>query len=482
MNIKKRTILILMLGAIALSNTLTLDNYLKDIINNDPAYSQIFLDNQNIKGALQSMRAMYDPRLSASYEYRKKDQQIYNFVGSPIAINDNKSFMTTLGLSKKVKATGTDISLSYLRMDTSSMLGPTSNTQINPSVTLKIAQPLWQDFMGIYSRMDSNKLEMQKELVALSVLEAKENYFLQATNLYYDWLSLSLAITPLSVSYQNAKLMYAQVKDQFNNDAALKTDLLQAENAVLLYKNALQQTMYSWNQVASSIYQKMGTNFTPETNWENLSETPIICDTFCQENNIDSLPNIRLIATTQKLLEQYQLDLEKAVRSSMPNLSVYGEIANYKNTSAATDSFTDLNKAEYAAGFAFSTPLGTNSLDGQKKSINADIEKTKQALTKTKNDLNTLYINQLLNLENIKTTEVNMLKIASNSRKILDMETKRFSQGKTMLFNITDYRQRYTQSKIDHLNKLVELSKQQVSLAALNDTLLDKINKLLGGE
>ncbi len=481
MNIKKITLL-LIISCFAFSNNLTLKDFLINITKNDPAYSQIFLNAQNIDGAIQSLQAIYDPRFSGSLEYKNKEQQLYSSGGTSFPLTDVQTLVGSMGINKKLEDTGTNLSLTYLRVDSSSKLSTINISQINPALSLRVTQPLLKDFMGVYTKMPLERLNIQKEIIALSTQEAEEKYFLDSINLYYDWLSLTLALEPLNISYQNATSMLEEIKEKYRNDAALKTDLLQAENAVLLYRNVLNETLYAWNALATNIYQKMGQDFSTINSWKNLQQVPAICETFCKEEPPKELTALRLIATLEKTLKQYELDLAKIDRENMPDLSVYGEISRYNYTDGSLYSFIDLNKTEYTAGAVFSTSLGQNNTQGQTKSILANIKTTQQEILKTKQTFNTLYKNNLLNLNYLQIIEKNAQNIAENSKAILDMETKRFSQGKTTLFSISDFRQKYTQHKIDHLNKIIAIAKLRVSIASINDSLLSKINELMGSK
>ncbi|MDD4526703.1 MAG: TolC family protein [Candidatus Margulisbacteria bacterium] len=467
---------LLLLGCFTFSSDLSLKDYLLKITQNDPAYMQLFLNAQSIEGSLQSLQAMYDPRLSASLQYTNQEEQ----PSVPSKLENINTIVGSLGVTKKLEDTGTNLSLTYVRVDNSSKMSTRNLSQINPSLTLRATQPLLKDNMGVYSNMPLKRLNIQKEIIELSIKEAEEKYFLDSLNLYYDWLSLTLALEPLNISYKNATNLHEEVKEKYRNDAALKTDLLQAENAVLIYRNALNDTLYAWNALASTIYQKMGDNFVAEMKWENLPKRPEICESFCQEEPMKTLPKLRIISTFEKTLAQYELDLEKINRETMPDLSIYGEIARYKNTDSSQESFFDLTKSEYTAGAIFSTSLGTNSTDGQTKVILSNIESTKQEILKIEKALKTQYNNNLLNLANLQKIEKNANQIAENSKAILEIETKRFSQGKTALYSLSDFRQKYTQSKIDHLNKIIAIAKLKASIASINDSLLDKINKLIG--
>lgn len=478
MKTKSITVLLFLISCISFSNTLTLKTYLNNIKANDPAYAQIFINNETIDGAIQSLSALYDPRISGTIEYTNKEQQPYNFGGTIINLEDNTSLIANVGLSKKFEDTGTNLSVSYLRVANSSRLSTVNINQFNPALTMKISQPLWKDFMGIYTKMPLERLNIQKDIVALSVKEAEENYFLNAINMYYDWTSLTLAMEPLKLSYKNALGLYEEVSAKYLSDAALKTDLLQAENAVLLYRNALNETLHAWNSLAANIYQKMGKQFSFVANWEALPSPPKIEENFCKETPNATLPKLRIISTIENSLKQYELDLAKLERENMPDLSIYGEITKYNNTSDSSDSFLNLKKSEYKAGLLFSTALDRNDIKGQNQSLLANISNTKQELLKTEQSLDVLYKNNLLNLSHLKIIEENTKKIADNSKEVLDIETKRFSQGKTSLFSISDYRQKYTQHKIDHLNKVIAIAKLKTSIASLNDSLLINIKEL----
>lgn len=481
----KKICLFMAVLAFSFSVDVSLYDYLQSISNNDPDYKKIELDAQSMEGAYQSIQAMYDTQIFGAYTYGVQDTSYIGFFDVStnayvkIPLENNKSYVTNLGLNKKFVETGTIFEATYARIDSYSDLMGSTMAVNNPTYKIKITQPLLQDFMGILSSLPLQRMKIQKEIIALSIQENKENYYKEAINLYYDWLSLTLALEPLINSYQNAQDLYKQINDQYKNDAVLKSDLLQARSALLQLENALNSTLYSWNNLALMIHNKMGKDFVPVKDWNKLSYKPQLCEDFCLMSHEAELGDIRLFLTYEKVLDQYVLDKIKIDREKMPRLNVFVEGSKYKNSNGATDSFSDLNKNDYALGLSFSAFFENSGVKGQELSLEAEIAKKNFEKNKIKSNLGVLYKASILNLKTAVFVENNAKQVAQNYKDVLDIETKRFQLGKTQLFNITEHRNNYISSKIEHLRKMIELTKINLSIAELNDTLLPLVEKIL---
>lgn len=155
---------------------LTLKKYLSSIQDKDPAYQAIFHEKNTTEGLLKSLHAMYDTHLFAGYSYGEQGPSTF---GS-FSVKDGKNTTWTMGGSKKFKATGTELSTTFLRTDTQATyeVQPQDVDVITnkPSVAVKITQPLWKDFMGILSRIPVERMEIQEEIAELSEEENEEAF------------------------------------------------------------------------------------------------------------------------------------------------------------------------------------------------------------------------------------------------------------------------------------------------------------------
>jgi hypothetical protein len=462
------------------ASTLTIKEFLSNIIKNDPAYKQLFTEMKNIKGAIESLQVMYDPTLQGRLDYTLKDQQFASFGGTPFLLDDNQTLIASVSLAKTLEDSATNINLSYSRAINTFKITTNDYLQVNPALSIKITQPLWKNFMGVYSKLPNQRISIQKEIVELALKEAEEKYFLEAIEKYYDWGLLTLSLEPLIISYKNSRIIYAEVLRKYKSDAVLKSDLLQAENSVLILMNTLNDTLYAWNVLASDIYQKMDEDFSMAETWDKLPIVPEIDEKFAAKEHDQYLPNVRMISTIEKMLEQYQLDAQAIEREKMPDLSVFAELTKYNNLASEENSFLNLEKNEFNVGVNFFTFLDHYDVSGKRQSLSANIYNTEQELIKTKRMLNEFYQNNLWKIKHLNDSQNNSKRIADNSKEILDLEEKRFSLGKTSLFSLSEYRQRYVQNNIDYLRKKVELSKLKASLMALTDELLEEVYFLIG--
>lgn len=456
---------------------ITLKEYLQEISKNDPAYQAIFHEKSTAEGLVKSLHAMYDTRVFAGYSYGEQAEAKFGSFNT----KDGKRTNWSLGGAKKFKPTGTELSGTFLRADTSTTYEtiPQDTEVVNnkPAVTWRITQPLWRDWLGILSRMPIERMEIQKEVAVISEQENEEAYYEEAIKLYYDWLSLTLSLEPLKESLNNAELLLKQVERQYKNDVALKTDLLRSQEAVLIYQNSLEEILYNWNMVGSELYKKMNKVFVPAQSWDDLSQMPEVRTDFYVSKEVLVLKDIRPLASLDKMVKQIKMEIAEHKRKELPKLSVYGEVADYKNEDSQTDSFSALNSRDTVVGFDFSMSLDKSDTQGYLQQLKESISKAEENLADTKKSLQNLLNNYLLKVKSWKKLKENAQKIADYSEERLKLETKRYQSGKSMLRDVADYRNQYAQNKTNYLNKMIELAKLEVQVASLNDELLNKVKE-----
>lgn len=465
---KKILFLTLLIGSL-ISAELTVKQYLNNIVKNDPAFRQLRYDQESFEGGLLSLMDMYDWRIFAGYEYGYQEPSVIGF--SPVE-NLQTNFYK-FGANKKLLNSGTNINASFTKFTQDA---PTNKFYRNkPIVSLRVTQPLWQDFLGILSRIPLEKMKIQKEVVKLSQIENMENYFEQAIKLYYDWLSLTLTIKPLQESYENAQKILVEVKNQYALDLVNQSDLLRSEEAVLIYENALNEVIYQWNIIATNIYQKMGQEFKPVIDHNNLPVVPMACN--CFEFQKTDLNKIRPLKVLNILIEQLSLDLKVAQQKEKPTLSAYAENSIYKTEDQKTTNL-NLSDREYKVGLEFSTSLDNSS--GEKIKFATEIKKAKENLQNTANKLTSSFASLLLNLETIQKTQSNAKQIALLSKQRLDLETKRYKNGKTMLNVVADCRNQYAQNQVNYLKKNLEKIILNIKIASLSDQLYPQVEQIIG--
>jgi hypothetical protein len=373
---------------------LPLKDYLKAIVKNDVSYTNLFHELKSTDGQIKALYAMYDWRFLASASIGHQDEMLMGSFRS----QNNSTTQWGLGLSKKLESTGTQVDLSFAENDSSATYYiPTALPFANyrPAYTLRLTQPILGDWMGALSHLPLEKIAIQKDIASLSESESEENYFEQALDLYYDWLSLTNALEPLKESYDNSKELLNVVQQQYNNQFASKGDLLRAQEAVLAYQNALMQTLFQWNRVYAEINQKTGNNAVAASSWENLPQVPEIN---LQPYQIpsDSSGTLRSTSVVQKLIETVQTEMRENEMKKSPQAAVFGEVAAYKNATTATDPFSSIDKKDTRLGVNLSMSLEQSEGNGRNLVLQEKISQTQQSLEELRRKINLIFkTNQL---------------------------------------------------------------------------------------
>jgi outer membrane protein TolC len=241
----------------------------------------------------------------------------------------------------------------------------------------------------------------------------------------------------------------------------------------------LEETLYNWNVVGSELYKKMSREFTPAKNWKKLPQNPELSEDLLINYQAQTLNNIRPLKILDKTIAQLNLDIEANRRQAMPNMSVYGEVSDYKNEDSATDSFSNLNSRDTVVGLEFSYSLDKSDTKGGKIQLNETIRKIEETRANTKASLANLLNNNILKDNTWQKIESNSKRLSNYSKEKLFLESKRFKNGKSYLRDVSDYRNQYANNKTAHLNKVIQLAKLKVTIASLNDELLEQVeNKL----
>jgi hypothetical protein len=465
------------------SNILTIDDFLKSAQENDPEYKAIFHDTATVEGLTKSIEALYDLQLYGSAYLTKQPRTNQNGLG---LMKDAQLKGYKFGGRKKIKETGSLIDISFNRTDfrgtMQTSFSPSDISIVNnrPQLSYTIAQPLLRDFMGKLSRMPLKRLEIQKKIATLSEKENEEKYFEEQIMLYYDWISLTLAIEPLKESYLNAQKLLEQVKSLYKNDAAIKSDLLQSEEAVLMYENALTETLYNWNQLGLIIYKKIGKEFFPATSYNYLPSKPKLYADLCKQNKPEVFTTNRALQIIEMLIKQYQVDKNINNQTKLPSLSVFGKATPFKETNHTTDSVSGLNTVDTTIGVELQMSFDKSDTKGKDIELDHAILKTIEELSHIDDQLSISHKNLVLKEKTFIKLSETKNKIVNLSKERLEIETGRYQKGKTFLRDVSDCRNQYVTNKINAQNHQIALIKLRVARAALNDELSKTVETLIG--
>lgn len=185
-------LLILFLAEFAHSQTtsdskkiIIFDEYIKTIENSLPEIKNNGMDVISAENKIRSAKAGSDIYLDAGGKaFSKKEYTGINDKG------DLKGYNYYAGLNKTIAATGTTISTTYnySRDKYSNFSTVPDYSSYEPSVNIKISQPLLYNFLGKVDMYSENNAKMQFEISKYKFEENNKSILNAYKKIYFQWI------------------------------------------------------------------------------------------------------------------------------------------------------------------------------------------------------------------------------------------------------------------------------------------------------
>ena len=421
---------------------LTLDNFIKAAIKNNPSYQVSAQDYLIALEANKSVQALEDWNIITSgFIQDANPAQVSSF--SP---SYQKTMGYSIGTEKYLAKTGTAVKLEHsntrVRGDYSAMTIPGLGTlDFNPpstyylsNLSLTISQPLLKNAFGVATRNSLKLSGYTVDLAKIKLAEDWEEFIATLKKEYLVWQKQKQALNIFKDKVKAVKNQQALVQKQLRYGLSENLDLVQIKQKVAGYEIMLEQAQMAYESQTNKIILMMGEKdykkaYTPQKFMENgpvLTETQAL--TYLEKNS-----NVKQTADVLVAMQKTGLEIKQDSEKMDLNLVLQTKPNAFANSASESISQIGENN-EYTMTVAASKKLGNNGAQAETKKAAAEYNKAvkqkESILLNAKIGLSSLYTS-LKRLDKIITLNESNLKLA---KKRLSLERKKYRQGRSSIF------------------------------------------------
>ncbi len=463
--------LVLLLSSYSVhSRELNLDDFIESILTNNPGVQKILAEKEVAIGLRDASLGIDDAILSSSLNLSRTEAD--KIFGSEADTSNNTNL--NLSYNRLFSNTGTRLSMAYSNLYTDrNPAGAAGAQYYQPSLTLRLTQPLLKNAGGIQDSLNIKTSELNYKLSTLSSQENLESYITQLASLYIDWYlasqELSISIEVHQQSIDQEKLTRTKVKRQVIEPY----ELLRAQEIREDYFSRLQQAKGRYIGLTRQIKHQMNSN-KPDSklspvNPKNSNLLSSTKNTLREENYLTTSSRLKDILDTLRKQQDILLNAKNNARSSDLNLSV-GYTRHGVDGSLSDAHSSSFNKDDYSIMLEYKYTLGNRQASGNYQS---QLAKKRQ----TKSDTKQRLIDAAATLANLEI-QSSQLKVAikSTDRKInlgkkkLIKEQRLYRIGKIDLFELLRDQTSHLESRLNR----ERLFSQQLTLQLKIGELLDR--------
>jgi outer membrane protein TolC len=431
-------------GAVNAQQLFTLEEYLKQVEQNNPQIKAINLYYQSIGNKVLEADMTYSPYLNGTYNM-VQDKSGSGF-GDTLPMEKVDSNSWSISANKKF-ITGTTLSLGYA--DTTSKLNLTEPTTIFPNYTtdnfkgyqlntfLKFEQSLLRDFG---SHLTSSGIKKSKALVKAEQylqLYQKQQLLIQAKSAYW---SLSLAreiIIFRTLSLERADKLLKWNTKRLALNLAENKDFLESQASDQLRQLNLQFAKEDEVRLNRTFNELMGLSSDKvDYDLEKIYEQASFYDPI---ENLNKTGERKDVLASRAVYESAELADKETFYRSLPELTLNGSLS-YKGLGLDRNtSWTQVqngDKPVYAVGVSFLVPLDYGTLSKVKKGYKEDFYSAKEKLAKAELSSQNDWNNLLITWKNIKSRLRLAKEIKNIQEKRVENEQLLFQKGRTTSFQV----------------------------------------------
>ncbi len=332
--------------------------------------------------------------------------------------------------------------------------------------------PFLQNARGVLDRLAYELSKYSIDLSAVQSIENQETFLVDVAAGFLEWAYLSEVIRIAEERLKLAEEQKAQTERKFRSNLVDKVDVLRAEDAIRIAKQALLKTQSLWKAKQAELAVIAGS--------EDLSEQSPAFDIY----SLQSLPPVeralenmkaesRLLTVFDILKDQLAYSRVGLIEQKRPglNLTVAGGL--YGRDEELGKSL-ELTKPDAQVSLAYYTTFGDRSLKAQIEQIELEVrqleEDKKNIAVGLEASLKNIFI-QITETE--KVLELNRAQIESAAEKTAE-ELKLYNQGRSQLTFVIQSRDNEENAKLTYAENALGYQQLILQYLALVDRLLVK--------
>ncbi len=367
---------------------------------------------------------------------------------------DVKGYEYYAGLSKTITSTGTTLSstYNYSKNSYSNFSSITDYSAYEPSVSVKVSQPLLYNFLGKVDRYSENNANMQLEIAKYQLQENNKSVLNAYKKLYFQWIMCKENIKNLDEAISNSKVLMAQIKRKVDAGLADNDDYQGSVASVLSYENQRReyQTLLKNIENQIAVYININNSLPDEKEFNEYYFKAI--HSRLEEKDFKSTLSAKIMDLTMK---NYVYSKGVYENRLLPEFNIFAGMTKKDIAESQTYGAKD---TDYSVGFEFRYSLENNSAESSLKDIEIQIK----GLEYEYDAVHKSYRKQLLGYMESSNGITEQLENMARSLKALESklvtERKKYSQARLNLSYVINTENSITSEK----NSLLALRYQLI--------------------
>lgn len=468
-------LLLLSFCQLAQADTLSLDEYIAKVLEYNPGVHRILADEEIANARLKSSYGIVDSVLSSSLSLAHGEPN--QITGKEVMDMDNRQF--SVSLDRRFANIGTQLSLSYQNIGTeqspSALIAGAQYYQ--PSLTLKLTQPLLKNAGGLQDQLNINLDRLGLELTRLSVREELESYITQLATLYLDWYLSYQEMIILKDVYEQVKEQEKVVNLKVKRQVAENYELLRVQETRQDYYSRWQQAMGKYSGLTHQVVNQLGAsaiNLSENSKPVDPADSKIMTADKIITRTTRYLMDISRLKNILSLTKSQQIELLKAkLNAQKPELNLSVGYTKHGVGDSISDAHSNIERSDYSVMLQYKQAIGNRSSEGK-------YEEQVAVARKVEADAQQRLINAKSNLENL-SAQAEKLEVAvdSSSKKIelanlkIKQEYRIYKIGRLDLFQLLQDQKAQLESRINKIQLQIQLLKIELKIGELLDRNLD---------
>ena len=431
------------------SPVLKYDDYMKAVEKSLPEIRSNEIDVMLAENDLKSAKSAGDTSLTAGGDYSSTQQ--YNMMSGTGVANAGRFYA---GISKKLIPTGTSISteLDYTRTKYSEYSTVSDYSTYEPSISLKVSQPLLYNFLGKVDKYAEKNAKMQYEIEKVKYTENNKSVLNAYRKLYFEWILYREILKNLEESITNSKKLQEQVARQVKARVADQDDYQEVVAATLEYEGQYREYLTSMKKIENQVRLYLSMEVSPDTEAFSGMLEKSMGNGF-GDVEFSKTSSARLIDLAMENLN-YTKDVKE--NELLPELNIYGEVSR-KSISDSSQSSMELNKTDYSVGFEFTYSLENNSAESALKEAEIGLLQLKYEYQSTLKEYRKSLAEYRLSAEGNRSLIKNAASVLGALNTKLRTERKKYNQARLKLSYIIETENSIASKKIELLQLQYQL-------------------------
>ena len=484
---------ILSLTAYSSPKKLTLEQAIKTALQNNLDIQISEISYQKAKNNLYSSLGLYDLQFDLTAEHQDSTQPPKTLLDATRSVQDFLNFSLTQKISTGAIVKFSATSYKYR---TENYMFSVLNPVYGTTFKLRVDQPLLNGFgkknteyqIRINKRLEEKAKEQYRQKI-MDLIEQTTNSYL---DLVYAYQNLKVAKDSLKL----AKEQYDITKQKIQVGTMAEVEIYQAEanlasaeQQLIEAQNLVQQTEDNLKKLLNVKEKEWNTNFLPDYKLEFAKEN--INPEECVKTAVEKNPLVKIKKIENKIAK---IDVLFNKNKKLPSVNFYASVAYSGNNAIhtydnqgqpivlpgsigdAVDMALNFDNQTWVVGINVSYKIQNRAAKAAYKNA---ILNEKSANLDLKNTIYTITVNVKNAIRNVKAAE--RAHFAAQKTRILrekdlEAEKKKFVNGMSTNFLVSQKEDDLAKAKVNELNAIVKYKKAIVQLEKEMGILLDKMN------